>query len=58
MDDTDIEIKTCWNCGNNGGDKTNRTEKNPCISCDVTWSFGVVDFVPEGKRVNWMPVKK
>ena len=46
-------IKTCWNCGNNGGDKTDHTEKNPCTNCDVKWSFGMVRLTPKDKRINW-----
>ena len=47
-------IKTCWNCSNNGGDKTDHSDKNPCTNCDVQYSFGFVDFVPREGEINWM----
>ena len=50
-----IAARTCFNCGNNGGDKTDHSENNPCTTCDVPHSFGNVDLVPEGKRINWVP---
>ena len=53
MGDADI-IKSCWNCGNNGGDKTDHTEKNPCTNCDVKRSFGYVNLVPDSGQINWI----
>ena len=53
MGDADI-IKSCWNCGNNGGDKTDHTEKNPCTNCDVKWSFGYMNLVPDSGQINWI----
>lgn len=52
MGDADI-IKSCWNCGNNGGDKTDHTENNPCTNCDVKHSLGFVNLVPDGGPINW-----
>lgn len=54
MGDTDI-IKSCWNCGNNGGDKTDHSNKNPCTNCIVQDAFGFVDLVPKGCKINWIP---
>lgn len=54
MADKDI-MKTCWNCGNNGGDKTDHSNKNPCTDCDVQYSFGFVDLVSDGRKINWEP---
>lgn len=54
MNDTDI-IKTCWNCGNNGGDKTDHTDNNPCTNCAVQWSMGFANLVSDGSRINWEP---
>lgn len=53
MNDTDI-IKTCWNCGNNGGDKTGHTENNPCTNCDVKHSLGFVNLVSDNGQINWI----
>ena len=54
MDNTDV-IKICFNCGNNGGDKTDHTENNPCTNCGVQYSLGYVDCVPTGGQINWKP---
>ena len=54
MGDADI-IKSCWNCGNNGGDKTDHSNKNPCTNCSVQYAFGFVNLVPEGCKINWIP---
>lgn len=53
MSNEDI-IKTCWNCGNNSGDKTDHSNKNPCTNCAVLDSFGFVNLVPANKRINWV----
>ena len=52
------EIKCCYNCGNMYGDKTDRSDKNPCVTCAVSDSLGWVDLAPEGARVNYIPQKK
>ena len=48
-------IKTCWNCSNNGGDKTDHLNKNPCTNCSVQDAFGFVNLVPKGCKINWIP---
>lgn len=45
--------RTCLNCKNLAGDKTDHSLKNPCTKCDVKWSLGIVDLVPEGSLVKW-----
>lgn len=50
--------RTCLNCKNLAGDKTDHSLKNPCTKCDVKYSFGIVDLVPEGSLVKWEPICK
>lgn len=54
MSNEDI-IKTCWNCGNNGGDKTDHSNKNLCINCGTRYAFGFVNLVPGNCKINWIP---
>lgn len=51
-------VKTCWNCGNLSGDKTDHSDANPCSSCAAVWSFGIVALVPENLNVNWIPIRR
>lgn len=51
-------VRACFNCRHSGGDKTDHTEKNPCTNCDVKWSLGWVDLVPNGGKIKWMPLEK